>query len=142
MRLDIEALAYMASSTQVHFGPFIDHLLSLFREERPLLEARGTLIVRQLCDLLDARVLVEDVHAATVEAAARLRQPVPLAAPVWPRCRTPRPRLGPVVDRDHAGPAEADVVLQRDLRALDLALPALAAQLAREFETLREPGRA
>ena len=55
VRLDIEALAYMASSTQQHFGPFIDHLLSLFREERPLLEARGTLIVRQLCDLLDAR---------------------------------------------------------------------------------------
>jgi len=55
VRLDIEALAYMASSTQQHFGPFIDHLLSLFREERPLLEARGTLIVRQLCELLDAR---------------------------------------------------------------------------------------
>lgn len=55
VRLDIEALAHMASSTQQHFGPFIEHLLRLFREERPLLEARGTLIVRQLCELLDAR---------------------------------------------------------------------------------------
>jgi len=55
VKLDIEALAYMASSTQQHFGPFIDHLLALFREERQLLETRGTLIVRQLCELLDAR---------------------------------------------------------------------------------------
>ena len=55
VRLAIEALAYMASSTQQHFGPFIDHLLCLFRDERPLLEARGTLIVRQLCELLDPR---------------------------------------------------------------------------------------
>jgi len=55
VRLDIEALAYMASSTQQHFGPFIDHLISLFRGERALLEKRGTLIVRQLCELLDAR---------------------------------------------------------------------------------------
>ena len=55
VRLDMEALAYMASSTQQHFGPFIDHLLTLFRKERALLEARGTLIVRQLCELLDAR---------------------------------------------------------------------------------------
>ena len=31
VRLDIEALAHMASSTQQHFGPFIDHLLSLFK---------------------------------------------------------------------------------------------------------------
>jgi len=55
VRLDIEALAYMASSTQQHFGPFIDHLLTLFKGARPLLEARGTLIVRNLCELLDAR---------------------------------------------------------------------------------------
>ena len=91
VRLDIEALAHMASSTQQvsqphnaavssspttttthhhttlsphtlpfspcaqHFGPFIEHLLRLFREERPLLEARGTLIVRQLCELLEPR---------------------------------------------------------------------------------------
>ena len=34
---------------------FIEHLLRLFREERPLLEARGTLIVRQLCELLEPR---------------------------------------------------------------------------------------
>ena len=53
--LDIEALAYMASSTQQHFGPFIDHLLRLFRNERPLLEARGTSIVRQLCQRLQPR---------------------------------------------------------------------------------------
>ena len=52
-RLDIEAIAYMASSTQQHFAPFIDHLLKLFREDRGLLEARGTVIVRQLCDLLE-----------------------------------------------------------------------------------------
>ena len=38
VRLDIEALAYMASaSEQRHFGPFIEHLLRLFRDERPLL---------------------------------------------------------------------------------------------------------
>ena len=35
VRLDIEALAIMASSTQQHFGPFIEHLLTLFRDERP-----------------------------------------------------------------------------------------------------------
>lgn len=54
VRLDIEALARMAPNQQ-HFGPFIDHLLALFKEERSLLEARGELIVRQLCQLLEPR---------------------------------------------------------------------------------------
>ena len=34
-------------------APFIEHLLRLFRDECPLLEARGTLILRQLCELLE-----------------------------------------------------------------------------------------
>lgn len=63
-RLDIEAIAYMASSTQQHFAPFIDHLLKLFREDRGLLEARGTVIVRQLCDLLEPRMVFVSLASA------------------------------------------------------------------------------
>ncbi len=54
VRLDIEALARMAPNQQ-HFGPFIDHLLALFKKERSLLAERGELIVRQLCQLLEPR---------------------------------------------------------------------------------------
>jgi len=79
VRLDIEALAYMASSTQQHFGPFIEHLLKLFREERPLLEARGTLIVRQLCELLDPRTVFVTLaaglqHEEDLEFASQMVQ--------------------------------------------------------------------
>jgi len=58
VRLDIEALARMAPN-QLHFTPLIDHLLKLFKSERPLLEGRGALIVRQLCVLLDPRNVFE-----------------------------------------------------------------------------------
>ena len=54
VRLDIEALARMAPNEQ-QFVPFIDHLLHLFRRERGLLEKRGALVVRQLCELLHPR---------------------------------------------------------------------------------------
>ena len=79
VRLDIEALAIMASSTQQHFGPFIEHLLTLFREERPLLEMRGTLIVRQLCELLDPRQVFITLaaglqHEADLEFASQMVQ--------------------------------------------------------------------
>jgi|EP00908_Phaeocystis_cordata_P025753 vacuole morphology and inheritance protein 14 len=54
VRLDIEALARMAP-TEEHFGPLVEHLLHLFRRERVLLEKRGALIVRQLCEHLAPR---------------------------------------------------------------------------------------
>lgn len=54
VRLDIEALAKMAP-TEEHFGPLVEHLLHLFRKERALLEKRGALIVRQLCEHLAPR---------------------------------------------------------------------------------------
>jgi hypothetical protein len=44
--------------------------------------------------------------------------------------------------RDDGGAAEADVVLEGDLRALDLALVGLAAQLPVELGALREAGGA
>src|SRR5207344_3462705 len=47
-----------------------------------------------------------------------------------------------LVDGDHGGSAEADVVLQRGLRPLDLALLGLAAQLPGQLRALRQPGRA
>src|SRR4051794_21796550 len=46
------------------------------------------------------------------------------------------------VDGDHGSAAEADVVLQRGLRALHLALVGRAAQLPGQFRALRQPGRA
>ena len=47
-----------------------------------------------------------------------------------------------LVDGDHGGAAEADVVLQGDLGALDLALVRLAAQLPGQLRALRQAGRA
>ena len=47
-----------------------------------------------------------------------------------------------LVHRHDAGAAEAQVVLQRDLRALDLALLGCAAQLVRQLVALREAGGA
>src|SRR5690349_6613620 len=47
-----------------------------------------------------------------------------------------------LVDGDHGGAAEADVVLQRGLRSLDLALVGLAAQLPGQLRALREAGGA
>ena len=41
--------------TEEHFGPLVEHLLHLFRRERVLLEKRGALIVRQLCEHLAPR---------------------------------------------------------------------------------------
>src|SRR3954447_22653773 len=45
-----------------------------------------------------------------------------------------------LVHRDHGRAAEPDVVLERDLRAVDLAVVGLAAQLPRELGALREAG--
>src|ERR1700679_1230127 len=47
-----------------------------------------------------------------------------------------------LIDGDHGRAAEADVVLERHLRALDLPLVGLAAQLPGQFRALRQPGRA
>src|SRR4051794_32154681 len=47
-----------------------------------------------------------------------------------------------LVDGDHGCAAEADVVLQGQLGALDLALVGLPAQLPGQFRALRQPGRA
>ena len=52
VRLSIEALAIMAPHDN-HFEPFCAHLLDLLRRERPLLDRRGAMIVRQLCELLE-----------------------------------------------------------------------------------------
>jgi len=46
------------------------------------------------------------------------------------------------VHGDDAGAAEAEVVLERDLGALDLASLGLAAQVLHELGALREAGRA
>ena len=46
------------------------------------------------------------------------------------------------VQRDHAGAAEAEVVLQREPRAVDLARFGRAAQLMRQLVALREAGGA
>ena len=54
VRLDIEALARMAPDA-AHSVPLCEHLLQLLRHERALLERRGALIVKQLCELLEPR---------------------------------------------------------------------------------------
>src|SRR6187399_181890 len=53
-----------------------------------------------------------------------------------------RPSGRRLVDGDHGGAAEADVVLQGQLRALDLPLVGFAAQLPGQFRALRQAGRA
>jgi signal transduction histidine kinase len=53
-----------------------------------------------------------------------------------------RPGLVLSVHRHHARAAEADVVLERETRALDLTLLRLPVQLPDELRALREPGRA
>src|SRR6185295_10776424 len=53
-----------------------------------------------------------------------------------------RPLSRRLVDGDHGGSAEADVVLQGGLRALDLALVGLAAQLPGQLRALRQPSGA
>ena len=47
-----------------------------------------------------------------------------------------------LVEGDHGGAAEADVVLQGELRALDLTGAGLSAQLPDQLGALRQPGRA
>src|SRR5256885_1960671 len=47
-----------------------------------------------------------------------------------------------LVERDDAGAAQTQVVLQREARAFDLALSGLAAHLPHEFSALRQAGRA
>ena len=49
---------------------------------------------------------------------------------------------GQTVQRDHAGPAQADVVLQRQTGPIDLPLLSLAAQLLGQFVALRQARRA
>jgi hypothetical protein len=49
---------------------------------------------------------------------------------------------GGLVHADHGGAAEADVVLEADLRSVHLTLVGLAAQLPRELRALGEAGRA
>mmetsp|Transcript_5147 Transcript_5147/g.15711 ORF Transcript_5147/g.15711 Transcript_5147/m.15711 type:complete len:564 (+) Transcript_5147:650-2341(+) len=52
VRLDLEALARMVPDAS-RLRPFCAHLLTLLRDERSILERRGALIVRQLCELLE-----------------------------------------------------------------------------------------
>src|SRR5512142_2687784 len=58
------------------------------------------------------------------------------------RCPAGYALRGPSVDGDDGRAAEADVVLQRDLDAVDLALAGLTAQLPGQLRALRESGRA
>src|SRR4051794_2130600 len=64
----------------------------------------------------------------------------PGARPTAPRSR--QARLVAAVHGDHARAAEAEVVLQGDLGAFDLALAGEPAELLVQFEALRETGRA
>jgi hypothetical protein len=48
----------------------------------------------------------------------------------------------PTIHRHHARPAEAEVVLQRDLRAFDLASLGLTAQVPHQLGALRKAGSA
>src|SRR6185295_16140458 len=70
--------------------------------------------------------------STSAECGANVR-PMAVASTIAPSFR--------LVERDDAGAAEPEVVLQADPRAVDLALARGAAQLLRELEALREPGR-
>src|SRR6187549_694355 len=91
-------------------------------------------------------------------SAAAIALPIPRAPPViattlplserrcfaivlllFPAGRSLRGRL---VDGDHGGAAEADVVLEADPGAVHLSLVCFAAQLPGQFRALRQPGRA
>ena len=67
-----------------------------------------------------------------------VRVPVAPSPSVSPLGRASGGRL---VDGDHGGAAEADVVLEGDLGAVDLALVGFAAQLPGQLGALGEPGR-
>ena len=71
--------------------------------------------------------------STSAECGAKVR-PIAVASTMG-RSRGP-------VQRDDAGAAEPEVVLQADARAVDLAPVGRAAQLLRQLEALREPGRA
>lgn len=50
IKQDLQLLAQIsASSEETYFKPFMMNLLELFSTDRRLLEARGSLIIRQLC---------------------------------------------------------------------------------------------
>src|SRR4051812_15035156 len=87
-------------------------------------------------------------------SAAAVALPIPRAPPViattlppnaclsFAIVRSPRPCLGGrLVDGDHGRAAEADVVLEGDLGAVDLTLVGFAAQLPGQLGALGEPRR-
>ncbi len=86
------------------------------------------------------------VYAVNVRRpqASRTQNGAPSTQPGAPLMTTDkRSLLVAAVHRDDAGAAEAEVVLQRDLRVRDLALlPDEAAELLVQLEALRETGRA
>lgn len=59
-----------ADINRTHYRKFVISLLNLFSEEKPFLENRGSLIIRQLCVLLNAefiyRTFAEIISAETV----------------------------------------------------------------------------
>ncbi len=84
VRLDLESLARMVPDT-ARLEPFCELLLALLRTERMLLERRGALIVRQLCELLQPhRVFVTLARSLTaeedIEFAAQMVQTLNLIA--------------------------------------------------------------
>jgi alpha/beta superfamily hydrolase len=58
-----------------------------------------------------------------------------------PAAARARRSAGLAIDADHGRAAQADVVLEADLGALDLTLVGIAAQLPRQLAALRQPGR-
>ena len=66
--LDLEVIARISLNQHVLFHQVLGDILDLFRHDRQLLECRGSLIIRKLCVLLDAKsiylvlasVLVDD----------------------------------------------------------------------------------
>lgn len=54
VKRDLQLLAQISSQSDYeYFSKFVGHLLSLFSTDRRLLDARGSLIIRQLCVDLD-----------------------------------------------------------------------------------------
>ena len=82
--------------------------------------------------LADPAGAAGDRHDLAAECAVA---PSPSRSPLRPASG------GRLVDGDHGGAAEADVVLEGDLGAVDLALVGVAAQLPGQLGALREAGR-
>lgn len=115
--VNLQVLARISLTDDSQFHRVMNSLVQLFFEDRPLLETRGSLVVRKLCSLLDASSIyltladiLLDSHKQDLEFASLLVQSLNLILLTAPELASLRISLQRSITRqDGKGTVAADV---------------------------------